>query len=562
MKNIDNNLNKYFESARNFKSPISVEKARILIEIVESNIVLQKSFPTFIGKITMASISILLITFFVITNPFISDDKQESNSKNEIKSSQMNIRKIETKNSLEKSTNNKIEKASIANNLSTNDHYQEVALSKTDKKPTTKIQGLNTIQLTEAELIEFGIKYYTKNDGNEIYPGIGFWSPLGDKAAMNQVYYLSKYSEHKQQELPLDSGVKYIKIYPNYITNYKGKYFLETFVSANHQIDINEFEPFSNSLNSFLKLELNEGSMPAEIPQDIDNQLSELQNLFSKVKNKPVNYIEIANKIDAKFKQLDKYFSSFSNNTNIISEQNKALQLTPEDSNLSSVMAVYLNKEPDSSDFAWRDSMAKMGVKLVFGKLPLTMRKYLESNYQELAKILIDYKEKYENYILVNKFVAMEVPFKNDKNNEGLFFWFYPSQTLISALPERFRESLSKEFQLLENEEAICGNKIDAEKLYLDVWRACSGAIENLRIFPNPIQNEMHVKFELKEDREIQYELYDIHGNKIENLFVPRSYKSGSQTALFDFAYLKSGMYLFAVRSNKGEFAVQRFIKD
>ena len=34
MKNIDNNLNKYFESARNFKSPISLEKARILIENV------------------------------------------------------------------------------------------------------------------------------------------------------------------------------------------------------------------------------------------------------------------------------------------------------------------------------------------------------------------------------------------------------------------------------------------------------------------------------------------------------------------------------------------------
>ena len=72
----------------------------------------------------------------------------------------------------------------------------------------------------------------------------------------------------------------------------------------------------------------------------------------------------------------------------------------------------------------------------------------------------------------------------------------------------------------------------------------------------------MHVKYELKEDRIIQYELYNIDGNKIENLFPSKKITSGSQTALLDFQNLKPGMYLFVVRSNIGEYAVQRFIKE
>ena len=102
--------------------------------------------------------------------------------------------------------------------------------------------------------------------------------------------------------------------------------------------------------------------------------------------------------------------------------------------------------------------------------------------------------------------LAIEVPYKNDPDKGGLIFWYHPSQDLIDALPERYRNDLAKEFKLLANEKAICGAKVDAEKCYLDIWRACSGAIENLRVFPNPVKSDLNVRFELKENRNMSFE--------------------------------------------------------
>ncbi len=562
MKNIDNNLNKYFESARNFKSPISVEKARLLIENVELNNELSNSFLTNKGKIIMTTISMILISFFLITNQFNLIDENKTIIKNEFKNNSENLNQIESKTDSIKSKKSTNEQHNDLAKYSLIETYTEIETAVQNELKNSKIQGINTIQLTESELLEFGIKYFAKKEDNSSDVGLGFWSYLGPKAAMEQVFYSSSGSEHRTQELPLDSGEKFIQIYPNCITDYKGVMHLGSNNSASETSGINEFEPFSNSLNEFLSLEFDPDIIPLAIPNEIVNKFAELKELFSNIKQNSDQYFEIAKKIDLQLKDLHRYYSAISNSTDFNLEQNKAMQLTPEDSNLSTVMAVYMDKKPNEYDFAWRDSMAKLGVKLVFAKHPFTMRKYLESNFNDLSKILFDYQKKYKNYVLINKFVAIVVPFKNSKENDGLIFWYYPSQTLINALPERFRESLSNEFKLFEKEEAICGAKINSDKLYLDVWRACNGAIENLRIFPNPIQNEMHVKYELKDDRVIQYELYDIDGNKIEDLFPSKKINSGSQTALFDFQYLKAGMYLFVVRSNIGEYAVQRFIKE
>lgn len=106
----------------------------------------------------------------------------------------------------------------------------------------------------------------------------------------------------------------------------------------------------------------------------------------------------------------------------------------------------------------------------------------------------------------------------------------------------------------------FAGGQINAEEAFLDIWRTCSGSIENLRVFPNPVDDELRIMFDLKESREIRFSLHDMGGNNIQELKYGH-YTEGVVKESLGLKHIAGGMYILAVKSDKGEIAMQRVFK-
>ncbi|MDT3740616.1 MAG: T9SS type A sorting domain-containing protein [Candidatus Kapabacteria bacterium] len=558
MNNKYKNTDNYLESARKFKSPVSKDMARNIIEMSDLKNSVQKTFFSKYGVKIMAISSVLFssLIIFAVSTGIFNDNVQNSvhlnSSLNKIQEIPEKVSNIEPKKS---------ESLIVSTSKSQDFSANQSEIKGKPENSTSIIKGINTIKLSEKELTDFRIYIDSIDNKEKVYPGIGFWSKTGESAATYSVFTIGGGSTHQHEKLPSEKNIHFIKLYPNVITDYKGSIFVQIADALNDGSALNEFISFNNSFMDFYKLEFIEDYFPDKIPDEINLQLSELQKLLEK--NSTFEEIDLTTT-----KQIDKLLTELNIYFTMISETGKNKynsvkpQLSSVDTNLKTKMTIFLDHDPDSSDYKSIESMTKMGFNVIFEKHPLTMREFLNQNYSKLGSKLSDLSQMVKNYIMINKMLAIEIPINNESENGGFIFWYEPSQKLIDVLPARYRSDLSKEFKLLENEDAICGAVVQSEKSYLDIWRACSGAIENLRVFPNPVKSIFTVRFELKEKRIMKFAIHDVNGNKIKDLSQNNHLSTGTNSLTFDISQIKTGMYLIVGSSETGETVVQRIIKE
>lgn len=555
MPNNNKSIDSYIESARKFKSPVSLDKARSLIEMSDLNKIVQHSFFTKKGVKIMtfssaiiATLAILAVNFGIFNNTVQKTTNQQSLSK----SSKINT----NKDLLSEKIASQPDKSGIS--ISTGNANSKEFNKNTKEILDNKIIGMNSIQLTNEEMADFGIIFDSIEVNGKFCPEIGYWQKETAKSAAYSIYSKER-SVHKNEKLPSEHPIKYLKLKPDHITDYDGTRRLFTIHDSQKIDGLDEFMIFHNILSKLYKLDFNKDYIPENFPNDVNQKLVELTKLSSNFQSGIEGKVELGNQIDRKLNDVYQYFLKVSK---LDSSEQKKMELTSADTGLSSVRIFYSENPPDSNEKTYIEQMAKMGIKVVFSKHRLSMKEYLKQNYGDLESKLTSFKKQIDNFIMVNKMVALELPYKNDPNHNGLIFWYNPEQALIDALPQRFRSNLAKEFKLLENTGAICGMKIEVEKPYLDIWRACSGAIENLRVFPNPVKDQLNIKFELKESRVMSFSIYELSGSKIKDLLENQKSEAGTNSFGFDLTELRKGMYLIVASSNVGENAVQRIIKE
>lgn len=587
---MNKSLNKYIANAKNELNAKPLLEENVTRDILDKsdNGFLKsnyKPFSKFNGATKMIAISSIVALFISAAlylqpaGDIIERKKPDISPKVEIseKSNQYSLKEKEQKKiislvaetSENKNLNSSFEKTNTEKSSGISEEKRMVATGKyipnTKEKPkvahTDKIKKpvtIHTIKMTDAELADFGISFDKMYIEGEFYPTIVI---INKTTSLSKTIsaYSKKQSTHKIVEISDSTNKKYLKYQPDLVTNFDGT--TRAYVDfQNEKIDgLDEFMVFNKNLSDLYRLNFNKDKFPAEIPKEINQQLIELQNLTSEYQSEIEKREELGKQIDIKLETLYGYFNNISDK--FLGKPDK-VENSPDDSNFTSTMVLFSDNEPTQTELDYVKDMAKLGIKVEFSKHPLTMMEFLKKNYKDLEISLAEMKKQVDNFIMINKMVAIEIPYLNDPEKEGLIFWYRPNQELIDALPERFRKSLSKEFKLLEKDGAVCGQKINIDKTYLDVWNVCSGSIENLRVFPNPVKSDLNLRFELKESRMMSFTVYEISGNKILDLSENQNLPAGTNSLYFNLSKLQTGIYLIVGNSEAGESVLQRIIKE
>jgi hypothetical protein len=170
-------------------------------------------------------------------------------------------------------------------------------------------------------------------------------------------------------------------------------------------------------------------------------------------------------------------------------------------------------------------------------------------------------KNEFDEYTKVNKFIAVSIA-DNNKPGFKYILWFEPTLDFIEKVPGQYREKLIEEYNASKTNE-LCNNPaIAGEETYFDIWKACSGAIENLGVYPNPVSGVLNMKFNLTEPRLLSVMIHDLSGKLITSLKSNTRFQQGEFNESVKVDYLEPGMYILSVQSEKGEKAIQRFIVE
>lgn len=166
------------------------------------------------------------------------------------------------------------------------------------------------------------------------------------------------------------------------------------------------------------------------------------------------------------------------------------------------------------------------------------------------------------NYIKVNKLIPIEVPIEENGDGFSFILWFDPTQDFLEKLPARVSYLLEDELEALRNTSDVCATPVKGDEAILDIWRSCSGAIENLHVFPNPADGNVNIQFNLTEKRDLRISLHDLYGKSIKTIDNYKTMAPGLIRKNIMLGDLAPGMYLIALESKSGEQAVQRIIVE
>ncbi len=188
----------------------------------------------------------------------------------------------------------------------------------------------------------------------------------------------------------------------------------------------------------------------------------------------------------------------------------------------------------------------------------------------DLSSKINKLNEEMDKYIRINKMIPIVIPMgKNPNKNEynqsedfSFILWFDPTPELLEILPESVKARIEPELKALSESPEICNTAIKGEEAYLDIWRACSGAVENLHTFPNPAKDKINLKYSLTANRLVTISINDLFGRKIYEMATNVSKQAGSYEEQFALKNINPGMYLISIKTDKNEQAVQRVIVE
>ncbi|PKL80716.1 MAG: hypothetical protein CVV25_03170 [Ignavibacteriae bacterium HGW-Ignavibacteriae-4] len=159
----------------------------------------------------------------------------------------------------------------------------------------------------------------------------------------------------------------------------------------------------------------------------------------------------------------------------------------------------------------------------------------------------------------INELIPIEISF--DGVNTDFIVWYEATEDFLKRLPKNILEKINPELVALTEQNDHCENEpIEKKDAVMDVWSGCSGAIKEMKVFPNPATSNSNVEFELEDSRVISISIYDLSGKLIKNVKTGMSLGKGNTSESLNLTGVNPGLYYVVVKSEKGEQALQRII--
>jgi len=520
--NNDEKLNEMLQLSKKIKSPISLDKARYLIELSDLKYQIQNQFKNkLIGGIMFTSsliIMIYLISMFnsnnnnLSKNSVINNIKSYSEASNQVRDNEKQLFAVNK----EKSKNN-IQNKNISNT-------------------NTKIDINNSIELNNEELESLGININYDKDMN--VESIAYFT--NDNGLKSKTEFYGDKSLHYIFDNDDTINIKnYIKIRPFIITNFNGDIRLLT---RNYPTDkINLMDKIMNLYD----IQLDMSADRNEIDKVTKEHFSKLYDAYK------------SNKIDEIEKELKNLYQKikiFEHKVKIYEDTN----LTNSQRNI----IIYLDKPINDSLIQMIKDFSKKSIKLSFYSKGISFFEFLKENNKDIYQKLVDIKKNVQMDYLTNNLVPIKINFGKPKSDKGIIFWYEPTDEFLSILPKIYQEKLQNELSIIKEEQEICGKQYYIEQPILDIWKKCSINIADLSLFPNPVFNQLNIKFTLNKECNISVAIYDLTGNLIKELDSKDNLIQNEYILSYDISNVSKGMYYLGIKTNKGDYVLEKFIKN
>lgn len=159
----------------------------------------------------------------------------------------------------------------------------------------------------------------------------------------------------------------------------------------------------------------------------------------------------------------------------------------------------------------------------------------------------------------INKLIPIEVSLDGDKTD--FIVWYEATDEFLEKLPSRLIQKINPELNAADDQAEHCNNEpVKKDDAVMDVWSGCSGAIQGMKLYPNPAVDQSSVELSLKEDRSLSMSVYNLSGQLIKRIGNPTQYAKGQLVKPIDLTGINPGLYYVVVKSDLGEQALQRII--
>ncbi|MFN3196009.1 MAG: T9SS type A sorting domain-containing protein [Chlorobiota bacterium] len=159
----------------------------------------------------------------------------------------------------------------------------------------------------------------------------------------------------------------------------------------------------------------------------------------------------------------------------------------------------------------------------------------------------------------INKLIPIEVSLGGDKTD--FIVWYEATDEFLEKLPSRLIQKINPELNAADDQAEHCNNEpVKKDDAVMDVWSGCSGAIQGMKLYPNPAVDQSSVELSLKEDRSLSMAVYNLSGKLIKRIGNPTQYAKGQLVKPIDLTGINPGLYYVVVKSDLGEQALQRII--
>ena len=213
-----------------------------------------------------------------------------------------------------------------------------------------------------------------------------------------------------------------------------------------------------------------------------------------------------------------------------------------------------------------------------------TYYKIQNANSKDDRKLLTGLLNEYHNNInkmtqniVTSKLIPVKInlnksKYRNDSlnklkyNSEVLTLWYYPTQEFLYALPAQYSSQIKTELGMIDNVkngtvtiDQACG-KLYNEASFFDFCRVSSGAVTDVKAYPNPATDKTNLTYDLKIGCKISITLHDLNGKHIKTFANYENQFAGRQKINIPLSEFEKGFYLLAITTEKGEQVIQRLI--
>lgn len=135
-----------------------------------------------------------------------------------------------------------------------------------------------------------------------------------------------------------------------------------------------------------------------------------------------------------------------------------------------------------------------------------------------------------------------------------VILWYEPTPQFLEWLPELMGKEIGSEYEAIKHNQPAPACK------YFDACQNVKGKVSSYKIYPNPVESDLKIMFDLEEEREVSISLTDITGKAVKTLMGSTAHAAGAYEHTFHVSGIPEGIYLLLIETDQDERIIQRLI--